>query len=248
MKKLLYILFLISGVVLGQNEALFEKANTLYNQEKYQEAISLYDKILKSGEHSVSLYFNKANAHYKRNELAASIYNYEKALQLDPANEDVLNNLSFAANMKIDEIEVIPTTGFSKIFNGLVNSLSFETWAVLAILFMIIAVLAAVKYLMTVVSRSKRMFFAISGIGLLFSLITLLFAFKQETNTMTTTFAIVFAEESRVNSEPKMRSEEAFTLHEGTKVKVLEDFEDWTKIKLTNGSVGWIVSKDIKKL
>ena len=44
--------------------------------------------------------------------------------------------------------------------------------------------------------------------------------------------AIVFAQESRVNTEPNLRSEEAFRLHEGTKVQVLDTLNTWKKIKL----------------
>ncbi len=82
---------------------------------------------MNSGNHSVSVYFNLANAHYKLNQLGESIYYYEKALQLAPNNEDVLANLVFANNMRIDKIDVIPTTVFSKMFSSVVNLLSFDT-------------------------------------------------------------------------------------------------------------------------
>jgi len=60
--------------------------------------------------------------------------------------------------------------------------------------------------------------------------------------------AIVFSKESQVKSEPNLRSDEVFTLHEGTKVQVLEGVKDWNKIKLANGKTGWILTKDIKAL
>ena len=193
-------------------------------------------------------YYNKANAHYKLNQLAESIYNYEKALQLDPSNEDIQTNLAFAKNQLIDKIDVIPTTGFSKFFNLFVNNFHFDTWAITSVILMLFFVLAFIKYSLDRSSSKKRLFFAIAGISLLFSLISLAFAYKQETNSKNTKYAIVFAEKSQVKNDPKLSSEQAFELHEGTKVRVLESFEDWTKIKLTNGSTGWILAKDIKQL
>ena len=59
----------------------------------------------------------------------------------------------------------------------------------------------------------------------------------------------LFAQESEVKTDPNLRSEVAFVLHEGTKVQILEFYEDnWTKVKLSDGKTGWIPSSDIKAL
>lgn len=248
MKNIVYLLVLLTSLSFAQNEQLFDKANSLYNNEKYTEAIQVYDQILNTKQHSASLYFNKANAHYKLNQIAESIYYYEKALQLDPSNKDIKTNLGFANNMRIDKIDSIPTTGFSKMFSSFVNMLSYDTWAMLAIVFMLIYVVAFVRYILVKFTGKKRMFFVISSVALFFSVLAVTFAYKQEANVKNTIWAIVFAEETSVKMEPKFTSEEAFLLHEGTKVKVVESFEGWTKIRLSNGSEGWIVDKTIKKL
>jgi len=49
-------------------------------------------------------------------------------------------------------------------------------------------------------------------------------------------------------SDPNKTSSEAFRLHEGTKVQVLEAYDNWNKIKLSDGKIGWIPSQDIKEL
>lgn len=243
-----YITLFLFGIVSAQEEALFDRANELYNQEKYTEAIQIYDQILKNGQHATSLYFNKANAHYKENQLAESIYNYEKALMLDPSNEDVKTNLAFAKNQLIDKIDVIPTSGFSKFFNSFVNIFHFDTWAIITVVLMLLFVISFIKYTLEKYTSKKRLFFIIAGISLLFSLLSLSFAYQQQVNVNNTKYAIVFAKESDVRAEPKLSGEQAFVLHEGTKVQVLDSFQDWTKIKLTNGSIGWILKNDIKQL
>ncbi len=245
MKKIIYILFLYTTLGFAQADALFKKANNLYNVENYEQAIATYQQLLSTNVHSAEVYFNKANAHYKLNQLAESIYNYEKALQLNPSSKKIKINLSYANNQKIDKIDVIPTTGISKIANTIVNVFKFDVWAIISIVFIFIFIIAFIGYLYT---RFKRFYFSVGLLGLLLSILSILFAFKQENNVINTTYAIVFAKQTEVKTDPKLSSEKIFVLHEGTKVKIIAYFENWNKIKIDNGSEGWIRASDIKKL
>ena len=134
MKKLLYILVLIvSFSAFSQNETLFEQGKELYKNGKYQQAINSWMKIVENGEHSAELYFNLGNAQYKLNHIGPSIYYYEKALQLSPNDQDIKNNLAFAENARIDSIEPLPQTVFSKWYTSISSIFTFEGWAVLAV-------------------------------------------------------------------------------------------------------------------
>ena len=96
MKKLIHILiFVLSFTAWAQNDSIFNIANEAYADGNYQEAQRLYQSILKDDEMSSELYFNLGNTHYKLENLAQSIYYYEKALKLNPKDEAILNNLSF---------------------------------------------------------------------------------------------------------------------------------------------------------
>ena len=102
--RAIIILFVCCFSMIGfsQNDSVFSEANTLYNNGKYAEAIDKYESILDSDQHSAELYFNLGNANYKLNNIAPSIYYYEKALLLEPNDKDIQNNLAFAQNMTID--------------------------------------------------------------------------------------------------------------------------------------------------
>ena len=78
--------------------------------------------------------------------------------------------------------------------------------------------------------------------------ITLAFAFHKFNLDKQDNPAIIFAQESKIKSDPNNRSEELFRLHEGTKVQILEAYEDWKKIELSDGKVGWVLSDEIKSL
>ncbi len=249
MKQLLFIiLFCSSFLANAQNNDLFEKANTLYNEGKYQEAINNYLKISESKEHSSSLYFNLGNSYYKLNQVAPSIYYYEKALYLSPNDQDIKNNLLFAQNMTVDSFEVLPQTGLVKIFQSIIGKLSYHSWAILSIVFMALFVTGFLLYYFSVYQDKKRLFFVISIVSLIICLSSLLFAFNQKRFLKKLNPAIIFAQEIGVNAEPNNRSEEVFILHEGTKVNVEDEMDDWKKIKLIDGKTGWIPSTEIKEV
>lgn len=250
MKKFIYIaICLLSNLVVAQNNEVFTNANSLYNEGKYQEAIQSYESILNNGVHSSELYFNLANAYYKSNQIAPSIYYYEKAKQLSPYDKDINNNLSFAKNMTIDVIDNIPETGFSRMIKSITNTFNFDTWAVFSVAFVFLFVLLSLAYYFSYSTTKKRLFFISSFIVLSFAIITLFLAFQKEAYNKNDNPAIVFAQESNVKNEPNLRSGTAFVLHEGTKVEILETYnKNWTKIKIANGKTGWIANNDIKPI
>ncbi|WOD45131.1 tetratricopeptide repeat protein [Hwangdonia lutea] len=249
MKQAIYILaFLFSTFAFTQNNLLFEQANTLYNQGKYAEAIDKYTVILETGNHSSELYFNLANAHYKLNNIAPSIYFYEKALLLSPHDEEIKNNMAFAKNMTIDAIDVVPETGISKFIKSTTNMMAYDAWAKTSVAFVLCFVILFLIYYFAYSTINKRLAFIGSLTSLFLMCVALAFAFHKFNMDKKNKPAIVFAQESKVKSEPNSRSEESFRLHEGTKVQVLDTVNQWKKIKLADGKTGWISSNDIKLL
>ncbi len=108
---------MLSFASLAQNQTNFEEANTLYNEGKYAEAIDKYSVILDTDHHSASLYFNLANAHYKLNNIAPSIYYYEKALQLAPTVRDIKYNLAVTRHIHVSGIVSNTEAGVSSVLN-----------------------------------------------------------------------------------------------------------------------------------
>ena len=78
------------------NTQVWEKANAYYTTGEYQQAISLYEQILASGEESAKLYFNLGNAYYKAGDINNAILNYERAKLLAPQDKDIDFNLQIA--------------------------------------------------------------------------------------------------------------------------------------------------------
>ncbi|MBQ5647645.1 MAG: SH3 domain-containing protein, partial [Alistipes sp.] len=51
-----------------------------------------------------------------------------------------------------------------------------------------------------------------------------------------------------VKSSPDSSTTDLFLLHEGTKLNVVSEVEDWCEVSLADGKKGWIESKNIEKI
>lgn len=249
MKKLI-LLFLLTfcNSFAQDSQGLFDEANVLYKNGKHKEAIALYEQITNNDLASSELYFNLANCYYKLNKVAPAIYNYEKALQLKPTNQDAKNNLVFAKRLTLDRIDQLPQSYFQKLNSAYLKKISVNAWGTIAILFSILSALFSLLYYYAYSTNKKRFFFVFSVLSVLLLITTLVIAYSQYDTIQTTKEGIIYIEEVSVKNEPTNDSDEVFSLHEGTKVFVLDTVDTWTKIKLSNGKIGWMLSEKLREL
>ena len=227
---------------------LFDNANLLYKEGKFEEAIKLYKEIEAKDSVSSALYYNLGNSYYKLNNVANTIYNYEKALLLNPLNSDAANNLKFARRMTIDNIEELPKTFLQRLEMNYLQKFSYNQWAILTIVFSFLAATLFLLFYFSTISNKKRIYFITSITSFFLLIFSVFITYHQYQKAINTKYAIIFSPKIAVNNAPTSNSEEIFELHEGTKVNVLDAVDTWNKIKLADGKIGWIPSKDIKML
>ena len=245
MKTLFLILLIFSN---NQGiEDLFEQSNDFYTNGNYENAVLGYLDILESGFESAELYFNIGNTFYKLNNIPESNFYYEKAKSISPNDNDILTNLSFAQNLRIDKIEKLPITELQNLKLSILDLLSEKGWSVSLITLIWLMCFSFIFYIVSNNSKFKRLFFSISIVFLILSSLTIYINFeKKKLNEIK--YAIVYDKEIEVWSEPNNISELKFLLHEGTKVKQIDTIQDWVNIQLENGTLGWIQSSSIKTL
>lgn len=232
----------------GAGDSAFTKANSSYSSGNYQEAISSYESILQSGKHSAEVYFNLGNAHYKLNQVGPAIYNYEKALQLDPGDKEIQTNLKFAQKLRVDTVQPLAENPVKKLFKEFATSLSIDNWAYLSIMMALVAVLMFVLYNYAITTGKKRLFFSLSILFIVLMGVSILAAAYSQSLMQDNKQAIVFSKETTTRAEPNQSAEPSFAIHEGTKVTILEAYQDWVKIELANGSIAWMPVADLKPL
>jgi tetratricopeptide (TPR) repeat protein len=229
-------------------DELFFQANNLYKNGSYTEAVELYKKLENLGLQSDDLYYNLGNSYYKLNKVAPSIYYYEKALKLNPINEDAKTNLAFAKRMKIDAIKVLPKTIFQKFAEKFIYKLHYNTWAWIAVILSFLGAVLFLLYHFSYSRRKKLLHFNTSVLSALLLIFSVVFTYKAYSHEMNTKPAIIFKQTTEIKNAPTLNSDTVFELHEGTKVLVLDAIDDWKKIKLADGKIGWILTDDLREI
>ncbi|MCW8803540.1 MAG: SH3 domain-containing protein, partial [Ignavibacteriaceae bacterium] len=59
---------------------------------------------------------------------------------------------------------------------------------------------------------------------------------------------VVIEQSLTVKSSPDMKSTDAFVIHEGLKVNLEDKLDNWVKIRLADGKVGWIENSAVEKI
>ena len=239
---LLLILALLSFAGKAQQTAndWFEQANAAYNMGNYDSARIVYEKILATDVESVPLYLNLVNTYYKMREYPMAIYYYEKALKLDPSNEDVQTNLAIANHAIVDKIEPVPQSFIVRGWRNARASLSGDQWAWCSIVFFALLLVSAFLFLRSRKMGVRKLGFFAGMVFLLAFALSVIFAAQLKHASETQDQAIIMAPTVTVKSSPNEASVDLFVLHEGTKVTVLETSNGWNKVKIANGSVGWL--------
>jgi tetratricopeptide (TPR) repeat protein len=237
-----------AGMQAQTPDSLFSSANKLYQQEKYIEALDQYQKIEKQDLESVSLYFNMANIYYRTNQVAPAVYYYEKALKLNPNDKDIQVNLEFANRMILDNIEPLPKSLWQKFMESTVLRFTYETWSKIAVGLAFVFALLFLMYHFSYSTGKKRIYFITSILSVIFVTISLFFAYRNKHHVNNNIEAIIFSAAAPVKNAPTNSSDVYFELHEGTKVLILETLDNWKKIKIADGKMGWIDSAALKEI
>ncbi|MCD8186320.1 MAG: tetratricopeptide repeat protein [Rikenellaceae bacterium] len=129
-------------------EKWWERANSAYTGGDYPEAILHYDSIRAQGYVSARLYYNLANAYYKDNQIGKAILNYNKALRLDPGNDDIKHNLAIANSYVRDRIDTVPEFFLKTWARELMYRAGTDSWAVMNLVFFALALALVLVYLL----------------------------------------------------------------------------------------------------
>ncbi|RMG67105.1 MAG: tetratricopeptide repeat protein [Bacteroidetes bacterium] len=225
------LLFLPQLAQAAEPEALFEAANEAYIAGDYPQAVALYDSVQALGYHSAHLYFNLGNAHYKLSHLAPALLNYERCLQLDPTHEDAAYNLRLARLRVVDKLEPVPDFFLTQWIRDFVNGQSSATWGWIAIGLLWLALGAGALLLWAGAPQLRRVGF-FGGIALvLLAFVATGLSLHRRSLEQDSGWGIIFSSNAYVKEAPAGQTDLTI-LHEGAKVRYLDQQGDWVKISL----------------
>ena len=257
-----FILFISLTIALAPSLSastdLIQEADQAYMNDDFENALELYLQSAEEDGNSSNLYYNIGNCYYRLDMPGKAIVNYERALKLDPSNKDAATNLAFVNSRIIDK----PVDNLSlseKIGQRVVNALSADAWAWITFSIFVLFICAAAGYIfMSDVIVRKACFFS----GLLFILLTIIgiVITISSANRMTDhNNAIIISESVNLGTSPrtpKDKSEEAFLLHEGTRLKIVDSLNTtngdtktkWYEVTVDNDHRAWINADDVEKI
>lgn len=240
------VLLLMLLLPLGAHAVTKAEADSAYARGQYQQAISDYEELLKGGA-SADIYYNLGNAYYRTENITRAVLNYERALLLSPGDRDIRFNLQLARSKTIDKIVPESEMFFITWYHSLVNLMSVDGWARLAIVLLALVIILSLLYLFSDrIWLRKVGFFGGTFLLVVFVLANIM-AWQQKQNLLYRKGAIVTASSITVKGAPAKNGTDLFILHEGTKVIITDDaMKAWKKIRLADGKEGWIESQKIE--
>ena len=247
---LMFIICLAPGTLWGQQETtspaelsgyeqleppsvVWQRANLYYQDAEFEKALSGYLYLQAQGIRNGYLFYNIGNTYFALGNLGKAILWYERAHRYLPRFEDLNVNLEYARSQMVDEQLQVEEPG------GTIGLLAaFYDWFTLReFLFLTLASLWLFCGLMALriwvsfplVRNSLRIPCWLAGllfiIFCLFSAVRYYdFAIQQE--------AVIVAPAVEVKTSPGEDFATAFSLHEGTKVRILQQEDDWVRVEL----------------
>ena len=234
----LALLFLILNFTVFQAGAAtdaetgFDSANRLYEQGKFADAATAYQKLIQAGSLSPALYFNLGNACFKSGQIGRAVAAYRQAEKLTPRDPDIRANLQFAQN------QVQGPTFRARFWQRGLGTVSLNEWTVLtaAAVWLTFGLLIA-RQSKPALGNSLRVWTWLASATTLTLGVCLMLAFTQNPTRHT---AIVTTSEATVRNGPFDESPTAFTAHDGAELRVLDQKNDWLQVTDGTRRIGWL--------
>jgi tetratricopeptide (TPR) repeat protein len=225
-----------------------DSANAAYKKGDYLKAMKEYETFLAKGYDSPELYYNLGNTYFRLKNIPKSILNYERAHLLEPENEDISFNLNLANSFVSDKVTPVPEFILYSWMKFIMNKLTSNGWALWGIFQFGISLILFLLFLFSHSTLHRKI---LTGAGitiLVLGSIATIFAIETRSEILQTRTAIIMSPVTTAKSSPDDQSTDLFIIHEGTKVIINEELDDWSEIKLLDGNVGWVKTTDFDKI
>ena len=225
----------------------WKRGNDAYFRGDFAGAIAAYEQLDRQNVASGDLYYNLGVAHFRQGSLGRAIWAFERALGVDPDDEDARFNLAQARKLAerrvLDKIENAEREALW-IRVATFFTTSTETWLFVG-LYLGCFVLLFLRRRAADDSRAALTAgAAILGTGALLAGILLL----GRMNLDRIPFGVVLPDMVAVKEGADASYRTSFEVHAGLRVRLLDRDQDWVRVRLANGLEGWLRAEDVGRL
>lgn len=243
-----FLFWIAFSSVLNAASPLLDSATAAYSKGEYTKAAKFYETVVAGGQEASEIYFNLGNAYYKSNNIAFAILNYERAVKLEPDNEDYNFNLKLANQRIEDKIDEAPQMFLAQWKNSILSLMTEKGWSQLCIVLILVSLVLFALFI-SVQHRGLKQLGFFGGTVLIILSISVFFIAKHKYYlTVNGNEAVITSPSITVTGSPNEKGTKLFILHEGTKVKVTQEDLDWVEIKIANGNTGWVKHSQLEKI
>lgn len=234
----LIILSTVCALAADTGNAMWNRANQLYQQKEYDSALAYFEKIAASHPGTAEIYYNIGNTYYRLNKVAPAVLNYERALHINPDHKEARENLILTQNRISNHIQSVPEIFFIEWWRSLTKSSAANIWAVLSLITFVTIVL-----IMAVGRTSKTGVTIIPpqlmGILVFIWLCILVLAYFSAANASDSNKGVVMQNDSPLMNAD-LKGKPISLIPEGTTVRINAIRGEYADITLPDGRRGWV--------
>ncbi len=239
---LLVIIIILSTLktMATDNQASYLDAQSAYKSQDYKTAIANYKQILANDIVAPEVFYNLGNCYFKIDSIGRAIQYYEKARKIIGDEEDLMHNLKMAHNKTVDKIEPMPEFVVTSTWKNIVNFKTADTWAKYALINFAFAFILLLVFQLAKQPSIKKIFFGLALFSVFITGMFYLLAKSRNNADNSISHGVLIPSSVSVKSAPQSIATDLFVIHEGAVFKIIENQNDWYKIRLDNGNLGWI--------
>jgi tetratricopeptide (TPR) repeat protein len=204
--------------------------------------------LVNEGYENEELFYNLANAYYKTDKTGYAILYYEKALKLSPSDEDIIHNLALVNSKLVDKVDSFPKFFLFQWWEDLLAFFSLAGWTYFAYIMFLLLIASVVLYFYAATLSQQKISVITGSVSAVLLILVVSFTIIRLNREVNIQSAVIVEPVVTVKLAPDDKSNDAFIIHEGLKVNVEDKVENWLRIRLEDGKIGWMLSEQLRTI
>lgn len=242
-----------AALLCSEAEALFHAANEVSRSNQAQalelcrKAAARYERVLlESNLQNSKIHYNLGNIYFRMQDIGRAILEYRRAMQLNPNDSKLLQNLQFARASRQDQFKEPEQTRLLKTLFFWHYDFSFHLRQLVFLVFFLLFWFAATACIWRrpIWLRACLMLLFALSLGFGISLALTLHQWRSDQ------YGVILAREVIARKGDSDSYAPSFTdpLHAGTEFKLLQQRQSWAEIQLPDGQSCWLPNQDFELL